>query len=87
MKEGYQTSAVWMRGKGNSAPAVLLQGPKPLTTVMVSLMALPTPQLRLYPKLFLFIQSSAFRGKSLPQCLTQHIPKDFPKFLLFTLSD
>lgn len=36
MKEGYQTSAVWMRGKGNSAPAVLLQGPKPLTTVMVS---------------------------------------------------
>lgn len=44
------------------------------------LMALPTPQLTLYTKLLLFIQSSAFRGKSLPQCLTQQThPYRFPQ--------
>ena len=38
-----KTSEVWMRGKGKSVPAVLLQGPEPLTMViMVSLMALPS---------------------------------------------
>lgn len=37
-----------MRGKGKSVPAVLLQGPEPLTMVMVSLMALPGPWLTGY---------------------------------------
>lgn len=43
-KGGYQTSEIWTRGQGNSVPAAF-QGPKPLTTVMVSLVALPSPQL------------------------------------------